>query len=115
LNENSSDVSGYVVFQDGAGLWGRIEAVVGYETDLKTLTGLDFIRHNETPGLGARITEVWFREQFRGKTGPFTMVPEGTVNSTNEFDAITGATRTSNAVLKMMNTSVANVASIVSE
>jgi Na+-transporting NADH:ubiquinone oxidoreductase subunit C len=115
LGESGNEASGYVVFQDGAGLWGRIEAVVGYESDLETLTGVDFIRQNETPGLGARIMEVWFREQFRGKTGPFTMVPEGTVNATDQFDAITGATRTSMAVLKMMNTSVANVTSIVGE
>jgi len=115
VEEGSGDVRGYVVFQNGAGLWGEIEAVVGYQEDLKTLTGVDFIKQNETPGLGARITEAWFREQFRGKTGPFTMVPEGTVSSTSEFDAITGATRTSTAVLKMMNASVANVASIVGE
>lgn len=115
LGEGSGEISGYVVFQDGAGLWGEIEAVIGYEDDLQTLTGVDFIKQNETPGLGARIMEVWFREQFRGKTGPFTMVPEGTVTSTDEFDAITGATRTSNAILKLMNTNVANVASIVGE
>ena len=89
--------------------------MIGYQDDLQTLTGVDFTRQNETPGLGARIMEVWFREQFRGKTGPFTMVPEGTVSSTSEFDAITGASRTSAAVLKMMNASVANVASIVGE
>ena len=103
--EESDTTEGYVVFQKGAGLWGVITAVVGFENDLKTLKGIDFIDQNETPGLGARIMETWFREQFRGKRGPFSRVPEGTPADENEFDAITGATRTSQAVEKIVNNS----------
>ena len=102
----------YVLFQNGAGLWGEITAVIGYKNDLNTVTGIDFVKQNETPGLGARITESWFKEQFRGKKGPFRMVPEGTATGINQIDAITGASRTSQAVLKMMNTSLENLRTI---
>jgi len=98
-----SGETGYVVYTSGAGLWGEIVALFGLKTDMQTLTGVEFVQQNETPGLGARITEDWFKQQFRGKEGPFTMVEEGTADEPDELDAITGATRTSTAVLKIAN------------
>lgn len=99
----SDELVGFVLPCEGAGLWGTIEAVVGLQSDGTTLTGFDVIRQNETPGLGGRIDEDWFREQFRGKRGPFTMAPEGTKSGQGQFDAITGATITSTAVRTMLN------------
>jgi Na+-transporting NADH:ubiquinone oxidoreductase subunit C len=96
-------IDGYVIETYGPGLWGEIGAVIGFHPDLRTMMGIDFIKQNETPGLGARITESWFKEQFRGKTGPFVMVEEGRSSKPNEVDAITGATRTSAFVLKIIN------------
>jgi len=98
-----SGETGYVVFTSGPGLWGEIVALFGFRNNLKTLTGVEFVEQNETPGLGARITESWFKEQFRGKSGPFTLVEEGTAAQPDELDAITGASRTSEAVLKIAN------------
>jgi Na+-transporting NADH:ubiquinone oxidoreductase subunit C len=95
-----------VVIRQGPGLWGEIEAGIGYAPDLRRLTGIDFIKQNETPGLGARISESWFKEQFRGKRGPFRLVPEGVESGENEFQAITGATNTSNAVRELVNRSI---------
>ena len=103
-----------VIPMTGPGLWGEIEAVIGLDQSLKVLTGVDFTRQNETPGLGARISEEWFRKQFRGKTGPFTMVPEGTDGEgRNEFDAITGATITSTAVKDILNKALKEAPEIV--
>lgn len=99
---------GFVLPCEGAGLWGTIEAVVGLGSDGATLTGFDVIRQNETPGLGGRIDEDWFREQFRGKRGPFTMAPEGSKSGQGQFDAITGATITSTAIRTMLNRLVAS-------
>ena len=98
--------SGFVVIRSDPGLWGEIESSIGYDPDLRRLRGLDFIKQNETPGLGARIGESWFKEQFRGKRGPFRLVAEGVESGENEFQAITGATSTSNAVLDLLNRSI---------
>ena len=87
----------------GPGLWGEIEVVTAFDADLESFAGIEFIKQNETPGLGARITERWFKEQLRHKTPPLTMVPEGTGTSESEIDAITGATRTSGYVLQLFN------------
>jgi Na+-transporting NADH:ubiquinone oxidoreductase subunit C len=88
---------------NGSGLWGAITAHVGFDTKTGKITGIDFIKHSETPGLGARIDEEWFRDQFRGKKGPFTIVAEGENDKENEFDAITGATGTTKAVRDIVN------------
>ncbi len=94
-----------VVFtREGAGLWGTIRAVVGVDPALKRCTGIAFVAQNETPGLGARIMEAWYREHIKGKTGGLALVGEksGSTNPT-DLDAITGATITSTAVRDILN------------
>ena len=107
LSPAQEERQSYVVPVLGAGLWGEIESVVGVEKDLKTLTGIEFIKQNETPGLGGRITESWFKEQFRGKRWPLSVVPEGDPAGDQEFQAITGATNTTNAVRDILNSRLA--------
>lgn len=114
MAENGTDLGGYVLYGAGPGLWGTIRAVIGFNKTLDHLTGIDFIEQSETPGLGARITEGWFRTQFRGKSGPFSMVREGQKSAPNEFDAITGATITSTAVRDLVNKTQQNARSIIS-
>lgn len=99
----AASVKGYVFIRNGSGLWGTVTALVGISADGKTITGVDFIKDNETPGLGARINESWFKEQFRGKSGPFSMVGEKESAGDSEFQAITGATITSTAVKTIIN------------
>lgn len=90
--------------REAQGLWGKIIAVVGFDPARQSFLETRFIEHNETPGLGARISEKWFTRQTAGKTGPFKLVPEGTGSSApTEIDAITGATVTSAAVRDMLN------------
>lgn len=99
-----------VVIERGRGLWGAIRAAVGFEPDGSRMTGLDFLEQSETPGLGARIEEPWFKAQFRGRRGPFKLAPEGTSRGDGEFDAITGATVTSEGVRDLVNHAAARVA-----
>jgi Na+-transporting NADH:ubiquinone oxidoreductase subunit C len=96
----------YVMPILGSGLWGPIEVMVGFTEGFAELTGIGVLSQNETPGLGARIEEDWYQSQFTGKQGPFTMVEEGTADQPKEIDAITGATRTSEAMLNIMNRAV---------
>ena len=103
VKDAAGATAGWVITRTGPGLWGDITAVVGFAADREQLTGIDFLKQSETPGLGARISEAWFRKQFQGKRGPFTTVGEGEPAKENEFDAITGATITSNAVLAIVN------------
>ena len=89
--------------EKGPGVWGTITLSIGVSPDMDSILGVYFLDHNETPGLGGRITEPWFCNQFKGKMGPFTIVPEGTSSKKDEFDAITGATNTSKSVKILIN------------
>lgn len=110
---SDGSAAGFVVLRSGPGLWGRITAAVGFDAALSRLTGVEFLEQSETPGLGARISETWFREQFRGKRGPFTTVPEGAPSAEGQFDAITGATLTTNYVRDILNEAVDQVPDMV--
>jgi Na+-transporting NADH:ubiquinone oxidoreductase subunit C len=101
----TSDVESYVIIKTGAGLWGDITATVGFDADLESFVGLEIIDQNETPGLGGRIGETWFKEQFRGKRPPLATVPEGDPASDTQFQAITGATYSTAAIQDIMNAS----------
>lgn len=93
----------YAVPFEGAGLWGSLRGYLGINGDLNETTGLVFTYQNETPGLGGRIDEDWYKEQFRGV--PITAgqpLRYGTVGDA-KLDAVTGATQTSNAVIKTLN------------
>jgi Na+-transporting NADH:ubiquinone oxidoreductase subunit C len=113
--EGAEPTKGYVFIREGAGLWGTIVAAVGLDSELEHITGVAFLRQNETPGLGARITEEWFTTQFVGKQGPLTMVPEGEPAGETEFDAITGATITATAVQDLVNAVIQEAAGIAAE
>jgi Na+-transporting NADH:ubiquinone oxidoreductase subunit C len=102
-SEDRSSVSTYVLVRSGAGLWGTITATVGVNSDLSSFAGLTIVDQSETPGLGGRITEQWFMDQFKGKKSPLTTVPEGNPAGENEFQAITGATYSTNAIREIVN------------
>jgi Na+-transporting NADH:ubiquinone oxidoreductase subunit NqrC len=97
--------AGYAYLQDGAGLWGTIRAAVGLDASNRALTGVCFYENNETPGLGAKITEPVFWGQFGGKAGPFGLkgLTGETPGSRTEMDGITGATITSRAARDILN------------
>jgi Na+-transporting NADH:ubiquinone oxidoreductase subunit C len=76
---------------------------VGLDESMDTLTGIEIIDQNETPGLGGRITEDWFTTQFRGKRGPLNVVPEGETTSEQQFQAITGASYSTAAIKNIVN------------
>jgi Na+-transporting NADH:ubiquinone oxidoreductase subunit C len=109
--QDSRTIQGYALPIGGPGFWGPIEGMVGIAPDTSRILGIAFIKHSETPGLGGRITESWFTDQFKdlplypieGDQNIFYLKPEGTAQEANELDAITGATNTSTAVETFLN------------
>ncbi|NMB20965.1 MAG: FMN-binding protein [Firmicutes bacterium] len=101
----NGDVLGYAYPLDGQGLWGSIRGYIGVSASLDRLLGMEFIEQNETPGLGGRIDEDWFKEQFAG----VPLVPGEAIAYGDGLDAITGATSSSNAVLNILNDTVSDL------
>jgi len=97
---------GQVAFAySGSGLWGPNSGIVALNPDLSTLKGVTILHQEETPGLGSRIAEADYLDQFRGKdfTAGLKLVPEGRSSASNEIDAITGATLSPKAFLDILN------------
>ena len=109
--EGGRGISGYAFPVGGPGFWGPIEGLVAVDEKASRVIGIAFYKHTETPGLGARMTEPWFRNQFKGlRLLPvegdkriFYLKPEGTGRNPNDLSAITGATGTSRAVETFLN------------
>lgn len=105
IAKKDNEVLGYGFVIDGNALWGSVKGFAAISHDLDTLLGIDFVSHSETPGLGGRIDEAWFKEQFRGIELD-TSKDEFIVyrpSSGGNVDAISGATLTSDSVRKFLN------------
>lgn len=89
----------FAVPMAGQGLWGSIRGYIGVSASFDRLLGLEFVEQNETPGLGGRIDEAWFKAQFADLP---LQHGEELVYGEN-LDAVTGATSSSNAVLRIVN------------
>ncbi len=95
-------VVGYTFLALGKGYSSTIETVVGVDTT-GAVVEIEIIFQQETPGLGARVTEVrggedepFFEEQFDGKMAEELAVQQ----DGGPLDSITGATISSRAVAR---------------
>ncbi len=95
----------YAMSFRGSGLWGPIVGILAMDSSLENIFGIEIISHEETPGLGGRITEDQWKEQFRDRP-----VPEGSIEvvrggstGDGQVAAITGATGTSNSMERILN------------
>ena len=106
----------------GDGLWGAITGVIAVNKDVSRIIGMDIISHAETPGLGGRIEENWFKEQFRGERIPPDGIAvrkgDGTVDSdpdNGSVDGVTGATLTSFSMRGIINSEIESLRKEVTE
>lgn len=104
---DAGQLKGYTVKFFGPGLWGSITGYVSLSEDTNKVIGVDFLNHSETPGLGGRISEAWFRDQFRdvnlASNGDYIKYKPA---QGAQIDAISGATLTSSAVKNILNDSI---------
>ena len=105
----------YILPLSGKGLWGGIGGYLALDEDKNTIYGVNFNHESETPGLGAKIVEMPFREQFEGKhirnaegqVVSVAVLKKGNMAEGQEqVDAISGATITSSGVSTMLQTNL---------
>lgn len=109
----------YIVPVRGNGLWDAIWGYIALNDDLKSINGVYFDHKGETPGLGANITESFFKDDFKGEmlfdaTGNYKSIeisksngdPNNEDKTDNQVDAISGATITGNGVGAMLNSGI---------
>lgn len=90
----------------GSGLWSTMYGFIALDRDLKTVRGLTFYEHGETPGLGGEVDNPRWQALWNGKiafdeTGKLMLkVIKGTAgpDSTDTIDGLSGATLTTKGV-----------------
>ena len=92
--------------------------MVGATDDLARVKGIKILYQGETPGLGGRITEEWFTDQFAGKPVAqsddagnyiYFVAEQKEQLGPNEVHGITGATQTTDGVAKFLNADIARI------
>lgn len=108
INEgkSSGNVVGYVIKVAPQGFGGPIEEMIGIDKDGK-ITGIKIVNQSETPGLGAKSEDPNWNKQYKDKKADKDLtVVKTTPTQENQIQAITGATITSRAVTKGVNTAI---------
>ena len=67
LKKIGDNVGGYAIPIAGKGLWSTLFGYFAIEPDGRTVKGITFYKHGETPGLGAEVDKAWFQQNFIGK------------------------------------------------
>lgn len=111
INEVNGNVSFlYGVFSLG-GLWGPVRGVITLESDFQTIVNVTVLEEQETPGLGGKVKDREFLDQFIGLQllpeldRPVEVNKDAAANKANEVDEISGATGTSTAFERLLNDS----------
>ena len=103
--DSDKGISGFAFIAAGAGFADKIELVIAVDGNFEKLFGFKVLASNETPGFGSKISEDFFDNQFAGAPAEiFELVRSG---NEEEIDsrivAISGATVSSEAVVKIFN------------
>ncbi len=97
---------GYALVTVGNGFQNKIKLMVGLNKELTEIVGLTVLDQQETPGLGDEISKPYFQDRFKNLniTQEITYL-KGVKGDKNkgQIQAITGATISSKAVVKLLN------------
>lgn len=96
---------GYALPAEGAGFQDTIRLLFGFQPTRRRIVGMQVLESRETPGLGDRIyKDPAFGAQFKNlAVKPKVQLVKGGATRDNQVDAITGATISSTAVVRILN------------
>jgi len=97
---------------EGYGLWGTLYGYIALAPDARTIVGITFYKHKETPGLGGEVDNprwkaLWpGRLAFDDRGNPAISVKKGMAGSVDDdpyqVDGLSGATITSRGVTSLL-------------
>ncbi|MBK9096726.1 MAG: FMN-binding protein [bacterium] len=109
--DESDSSLGYSLVYSGNGFQGKIKLMIGLSVDISKITSIEILEQSETPGLGTKILEAPYKDQFN------ELIPGGAIklvkgiepSNPNEVQSITGATISSRAVVTIVNEGVSKL------
>jgi len=97
---------------EGYGLWGTLYGYIALAPDARTIVGITFYSHKETPGLGGEVDNPRWKARWPGRLAfndrwkPVIAVKKGAAGSVEEdpysVDGLSGATITSRGVTSLV-------------
>jgi electron transport complex protein RnfG len=110
LFDGSNNHIGYAFLARGDGYQGTIKILVVANPTLEKLEGREIIESVETPGLGAKIKEDPFKDQFKrlNVSSKIECVKEKAVKD-NQITAISSATISSKSVVNILNKNLEDI------
>lgn len=114
IDENG-DTVGYSFTAEGPGYQANIKMMVGLQTDLSKLNGMQVLEQLETPGLGNLIEDDFFQDQFKGLEfrPKIEYIKNRKPEKPNQIQALTGATISSKAVTNNINNVIMDVIDVI--
>jgi Na+-transporting NADH:ubiquinone oxidoreductase subunit C len=114
VRNDLNEVEKIVLPVHGKGLWSTLYGFLALAPDTKTIKGLGFYEHGETPGLGGEVDNPRWKKNWANKVvlddnfDPQIVIVKGQVDhkldaNNNKIDGLSGATITSNGVQALVN------------
>ena len=91
--------AGYVITAQAKGYGGQVPVMVAFNAD-GNIAAVKFLDNDETPGLGQKVKDAWFGEQFAGRQSDVSLA---LAKNGGDVDAISGATISSTAAVNALN------------
>ncbi len=105
-------VSAIILPIEGKGLWSTLYGFLALGPDTRTIRGITFYEHGETPGLGGEVDNPSWKQRWPGRLAfdedwePVIRVKKGSAGSPDEdphqVDGLAGATITSRGVTNLL-------------
>lgn len=108
--DNEGRFIGYAFPGEGPGFQDTIRLLFGYLPENRVIVGMQVLESRETPGLGDKIyKDMAFVANFRklAVEPEVVTVKKGKKSAPNEVEAITGATISSKAIVRIINNTLA--------
>ena len=112
VRDGSGRLQMVVLPVEGLGLWGTLYGFVALDGDLRTIRGLTFYEHKETPGLGGEVDNPGWKALWPGRLAfdddlvPAIAVVKGLAGPADAdpyaVDGLSGATITSRGVEQLL-------------
>ncbi len=112
LIKGGEKTSGVVIPIEGYGLWSTLYGYLALEADGRTVKGITYYSHGETPGLGGEVDNASWKGRWPGRLAfddkgkPALRVRKGQAGPPDadpyQVDGLSGATITSNGVTNML-------------
>jgi len=108
---------GYAFIAVGPGFADKIKLVIAIDKNCEKLFGFKVLFSNETPGFGSKIVESFYNAQF--ELAPAANLELSKIGDPKAIDtqivAISGATVSSEAVVKIFNTYIVQIKEIINK